>query len=77
MTISRRRFLELTANVTASAAFASELFGMPELCAANLGADKPSAQLSALADVALSQAKKLGATYADIRKSSTAQNRLN
>ena len=67
MTISRRRFLELTGSAAAAAAFATELFGVPELRAENTGAGKPSPELSALAEAALSQARKLGATYADIR----------
>src|SRR5438067_4829234 len=66
MTISRRRFLELTGSAAATA-LATQLFGIPELSAENSGAGKPSAELSALAEVALSQARKLGATYVDIR----------
>jgi len=65
MSISRRRFLELT-GTAAAAAFATELFGLPELNAANTGG-KPSPELAKLAEVALSRAKKLGASYADIR----------
>ncbi|HSA92643.1 MAG TPA: hypothetical protein VLE48_06490, partial [Terriglobales bacterium] len=65
MDLTRRRFLELTGSA-AAAAFANELFGLPELNAQNSGG-KPSAALSELGEVALKQAKKLGATYADIR----------
>ncbi|HXE90267.1 MAG TPA: TldD/PmbA family protein [Terriglobales bacterium] len=66
MDLTRRRFLELTGSA-AAAALAHELFGLPELNAQNTGAGKPSEALSALAEVALARAKKLGATYADIR----------
>ena len=66
MSLSRRKFLELTGSA-AAAALATELFGLPQLNASNAAAQRPSASLSALAEVALSTAKKLGATYADIR----------
>ena len=66
MSISRRGFMAFTATAAAGA-FAAELFGVPELRAANSAAAEPSERLSALADAALSQAKKLGATYADMR----------
>jgi TldD protein len=66
MSFSRRKFLELSGSA-AAAALATELFGLPELNAANTAAQKPSASLAALAEVALSTAKKLGATYADVR----------
>ncbi|MGH9580433.1 MAG: PmbA/TldA family metallopeptidase, partial [Terriglobales bacterium] len=66
MSVSRRRFLEITGSA-AAAALATELFGLPELLAENTGSGKPSALLSALAEVALEAAKKAGATYADIR----------
>ena len=66
MSISRRGFVEF-ATTAAAGAFAAELFGIPELCAANAVAAKPSERLTELADIALSQTKKLGATYADIR----------
>src|SRR5256885_436688 len=66
MTISRRRFLELTGSAAAAATFATELFGVPELRAEN-NAGKPAPELSTLAEAALSQAGKLGASYADIR----------
>jgi TldD protein len=58
--------MELSGSAVA-AALATELFGLPQPCAENSGCGKPSATLSSLADVALSQAKKLGASYADIR----------
>ncbi len=66
MSVSRRTFLELTGGA-AAAALATELFGFPELLAENTGNGKPSALLTALAEVALEAAKKAGATYADIR----------
>ena len=56
--ISRRTFLETSA---AAAALAAELFATPE------DSSKPSPALEKLADVALREAKKLGATYCDIR----------
>ncbi len=66
MSLSRRQFVSLTCSA-AAAAWANELFGLPELNAQNTGQGQPSALLSALADVALDAAKKAGATYADIR----------
>lgn len=69
MSISRRTFIELS-SAAAMAALADELFGVPQLWAQTApGATghKPSAALIALAEVALSAAKKTGATYADIR----------
>ena len=66
MTLSRRKFLEISAGAAAMA-LANDLFGLPEINALNLGAEKPSPELSALAEVALVRAKKLGASYADIR----------
>jgi TldD protein len=65
MSITRRRFIEVTGGA-AAAVFAAELFGLPELGAQNTGGT-PSAELTKLADVALATAKKLGASYADIR----------
>ena len=56
--ISRRALLESSA-----ALFATRLFGSP----ADSPSSRPSPELQNLADVALRQAKKLGATYADIR----------
>ncbi|MGH9603680.1 MAG: hypothetical protein ACRD24_14975, partial [Terriglobales bacterium] len=66
MDLSRRQFVTLTCSA-AAAAWANELFGLPQLNAQNTGQGQPSALLSALADVALDAAKKAGATYADIR----------
>jgi TldD protein len=65
MGLTRRHFVSLAAG-TAAAAWATELFGLPELNAQNTGG-QPSALLSALGEVALDAAKKAGATYADIR----------
>lgn len=56
--ISRRALLESSA-----AAFATRLFGSPDDARSN----RPSPELQNLADIALHQAKKLGASYADIR----------
>ncbi len=66
MALSRRQFVSLTCS-TAAAAWATELFGLPELNAQNAGQGRPSALLTALAEVALDAAKKAGATYTDIR----------
>ncbi len=55
--ISRRVFLESSA----AAAFAAELFAAPE------GSSIPSPALEKLGDVAIREAKKLKATYCDIR----------
>src|SRR5688572_16174586 len=63
MSITRRRFMEVSAGA-AAAAFADQLFGVPVAFAQS---SKPSAELTKLAEVALSTARKLGATYADIR----------
>jgi TldD protein len=65
MTFSRRTFLTVSAGA-AAAALADELFGLPQAMAGNTGGT-PSPELSKLAAVALNQAKKLGASYADIR----------
>jgi len=65
MSISRRTFIELS-SAAAMAALADELFSIP-LLAQSASGGKPSPALMALADVALSAAKKAGATYADIR----------
>ena len=67
MTISRRKFLELTGSAAGAAAFATKLFGSPDVHAENVGVGKPSPELSSLAEAALTQAEKLGATYTDIR----------
>jgi len=56
--ISRRALLESSA-----ALFATRLFGS----STDTPSKRPSPELQNLADVALHQAKKLGATYADIR----------
>ncbi|HUQ49466.1 MAG TPA: TldD/PmbA family protein, partial [Terriglobales bacterium] len=66
MTISRRTFIEIS-SAAAMAALADDLFGLPQLLAQTTGGGKPSAALTSLADVALATAKKMGATYADIR----------
>jgi TldD protein len=63
MSLSRRKFLALT-GVAAGFALADKLFGVPLPQAA---VTPPSPELAALAEVALAQARKLGATYADIR----------
>jgi hypothetical protein len=65
MNRSRRRFLELSGTAAATA-LATKLFGVPDLTAENSGG-KPSRELSKMAEIALVRAKKLGATYADIR----------
>jgi TldD protein len=65
MGLTRRRFLELSGSA-AVAALADDLFGLP-LPNANQHGAKPSPELGRLAEVALTQAKKLGASYADIR----------
>jgi TldD protein len=66
MDLDRRRFLQ-TSGGMAAAAFANSLFGLPEAAARASSGGQPSPELVALADAALSRAKKLGATYADIR----------
>ena len=65
MDLDRRHFLKAS-SATALAALADELFGFSELHAKTTQAT-PSPALATLADVALGQAKKLGASYADIR----------
>lgn len=68
MSISRRRFIELTGSAAVAATFADELFGLPPLFAEGGSTKgKPQPHLVELATVALTQAKKLGASYADIR----------
>ena len=57
MSVSRRAFVASSA----AAALAAELFG------AQKGSSKPNAALAKLADAALREAKKLKATYCDIR----------
>jgi len=63
MTLSRRSFLSLSGCV-AAAALADKLFGAPIFAGPKV---QPSPELAALAAVGLNQAKKLGATYADVR----------
>jgi TldD protein len=57
--LTRRTFLTTSATTAASLAFAQELFGVPD--------SKPSPALEKLGVLALSEAKKQGATYCDIR----------
>ena len=57
MSLTRRSFVA----TSAAAAFATELFGAPQ------GSNKPNPALEKLADAALREAKKLKATYCDIR----------
>jgi TldD protein len=67
MSLSRRRFLELSAGA-AAIALANELFGPPHLLAYVPGArTEPTPALIKLGEVALDEAKRLKATYADIR----------
>jgi len=65
MSLSRRTFLTVSAGA-AAAVLADELYGLPQAMASNAGGT-PSPELSKLAAVALERAKKLGASYADIR----------
>src|ERR1035437_5861530 len=60
--LSRRRFLAASAGAAASLVFAERLFGAP----GDTGT-KPNSALEKLAQVALDEAKKQGATYCDIR----------
>src|SRR5438105_1179151 len=59
---TRRAFLAGSATTAASLLLAERLFGAPDATAA-----KPNPALEKLAAVALSEAKKQGATYCDIR----------
>src|SRR5262245_43987525 len=65
MTPTRRGFLVISAGA-AAAALADDLFGLPRSLAGD-AASAPSAELGKLAAVALERARRLGATYADIR----------
>src|SRR6185503_5220928 len=65
MTPTRRAFLGISA-AAAAAALADDLFGLPQTQGAAAGG-APSPELGKLAAVALSRARALGASYADIR----------
>ena len=65
MTFSRRTFMAVSAGA-AAAALADELYGLPQAMASNSGGT-PSPELAKLAAIALDRAKKLGASYADVR----------
>jgi hypothetical protein len=60
--LSRHRFLAASAGTAASLVFAERLFGAP-----GETGTKPNSVLEKLAQVALEEAKKQGATYCDIR----------
>ena len=60
--LSRRRFFAASAGTAASLVFAEKLFGAPR----DTG-QKPNPALEKLAQVALDEAKKNGASYCDIR----------
>ena len=63
MTFSRRNFLSLSGRV-AAVALADKLFGAPIFAGPSV---QLSPELAALAATGLNQAKKLGATYVDVR----------
>src|SRR5436190_3314981 len=60
MNSSRREFLKTTALVCSAASLSAWVFEAEAAAAAGIGRNK-------LADIAIARAKKLGATYADIR----------
>lgn len=60
--LHRRAFLAQSATTAASLLFAHKLFGEPDA-----NSTKPNPALEKLAAIALSEAKKQGATYCDIR----------